>query len=101
MTDNTQGELSKEKWQKNLPQETKNWSIYKYKGIKYIFSIALLTWCAICIYFLCTYMYCVNSELCTSVNWLWDSLLTNHHDLKRNDMFACYLQPHNFDNQSS
>jgi len=33
--------------------------------------------------FLCTYIvYCVNSELCTSVNWLWDSLLTNHHDLK-------------------
>jgi CRISPR/Cas system CMR-associated protein Cmr1 (group 7 of RAMP superfamily) len=31
MTDNTQGELSKEKGQKNLPQkttqETKNWSI--------------------------------------------------------------------------
>jgi hypothetical protein len=38
MTDNTQGELSKEKGQTNLPQKTtreiKNGSIYK--GIKYL-----------------------------------------------------------------
>jgi hypothetical protein len=77
MTDNTQGELSQKKGQKNTQDWYQNYEVEDNMQT-YHSSLILHVWLDVEYVFIS----CVHSKLCTSVNWLWNSLLTNHHDLK-------------------